>query len=217
MANTETQFELPPPRQIWGRLAIGLTGGIGCGKTTVSDLFAALGVSVIDSDLVAHALTVPGGAAMPAIAARFGADFVQENGALDRAKMRAHVFGNIEEKHALEAILHPMISQQCALQAQQAQGHYLMFAVPLLVESSHWQQRVERILVIDCPLETQITRVMQRNNLSREQVLAIIHHQVTREQRLAVADDVIDNQGKPAALKAQINRLHKFYLRLAAS
>ncbi len=198
------------------RFAIGVTGGIGCGKTTVCDLFAAHGASIIDTDLIAHALTTPHGAAMAAITHEFGPAFVTAEGALDRARMRELVFRDPGAKARLEAILHPMIREQTALAAAQASGPYLMFVVPLLIESGTWRERVDRILVIDCPETLQITRVMARSQLSHEQVCAIMANQVRREVRLAHADDVIDNQGDIAALDEQITRLHQHYLACAA-
>ncbi|MBI3230162.1 MAG: dephospho-CoA kinase [Burkholderiales bacterium] len=210
------QWPLPhPARTRWGRLSIGLTGGIGCGKSTVANLFAARGAAIIDTDRIAHSLTAPGGAAMPQIAAQFGDAFVQDDGALNRAKMREHVFAQASEKRRLEAILHPMISARCAEEALAAKGSYLIFDVPLLAQSSHWQQNVERILVVDCPVEVQLARVMSRNNLSEQQVLAIIASQAPRATRLELADDVIDNQGDITLLTAQVERLHQEYLRLA--
>ena len=198
------------------RFAIGVTGGIGCGKTTVCDLFAAHGASIIDTDLIAHALTAPHGAAMSAIAKEFGPQFLSADGALDRARMRELVFRDTSAKARLEAILHPMIREQTAQAAAQATGPYLMFVVPLLIESRTWRERVDRILVIDCPESLQIARVMARSNLSCEQVTAIMATQVARPVRLAHADDVIDNQGDITALGEQIARLHQQYLACAA-
>lgn len=203
-----------PARQHWGRLAIGLTGGIGCGKSTVAKLFAQYGASIIDTDNIAHALTAPGGRAIPAIATAFGEAFIQADGALDRAHMRTNIFSNPAEKRRLEEILHPMIGKECVLQAQQATGSYLIFDVPLLTESQQWQQNVERILVVDCPQELQITRVMARSNLTEQQVLAIIANQASRERRLQLANDVIDNRGNLAQLQSQVNCLHNLYLNM---
>ena len=194
------------------RFAVGLTGGIGCGKSTVADQFGALGASVIDTDLIAHALSAPGGAAMPAIAAAFGPQYVDASGALDRARMRALVFTDPGAKARLEAILHPRIRAECELQAQAASGAYLLFVVPLLVESGNWRARVDRVLAIDCSEVTQVARVMARNGLSENQVRAIMANQVTRAERLAAADDVIDNDGGLAALAPQIAALHRIYL-----
>jgi len=195
--------------------SVGLTGGIGSGKTTVANMFAALGAALIDTDQIAHALTMPDGIAMPAIAAQFGPDFIAPTGALDRDRMRAQVFADPAAKNRLEAILHPLIKSECDRAAQQAQGPYLMFVVPLLVESGNWKTRVSRVLVVDCTEQQQLMRVMQRSGLSEVQVRAIMATQATRAQRLAAADDVVPNEGDPAALAPQVARLHALYCALA--
>lgn len=195
--------------------SVGLTGGIGSGKTTVANMFAARGAAVIDTDQIAHELTRPGGIAIPAIAAQFGSDFIATTGALDRARMRAAVFADPAAKQRLEAILHPLIRSECERAAQQAQGPYLILVVPLLVESGNWKQRVARVLVVDCPEQQQVVRVMERNGLSEEQVRAIMASQATREQRLAAADDVLSNTGDTASLQPQVERLHALYCSLA--
>lgn len=198
------------------RFAVGLTGGVGSGKSTVAALFAARGAAVVDTDAIAHALTAPAGAAMPAIAERFGAGFVASDGSLDRAKMRQRIFADADAKTALEAILHPLIRSDCDRLAAAAHGPYLMFVVPLLVESGNWYGRVDRVVVVDCDEETQIARVMRRNGFSRAQVLAIIAHQARRAQRLARADDVVVNDGAAAAqLSATVDALHDRYLEMA--
>lgn len=196
-----------PPR----RFSVGLTGGIGCGKTTVANMFAALGASVIDTDDIAHALTAPHGAAMPAIVKEFGAAFATADGALDRAAMRALVFSDSSARHRLEAILHPRIRDAATAAAAIASGPYVMFVVPLLIESNTWGKRVDRILAIDCPEEVQVARVMARNGMTEQQVRAIMATQVSREQRLAAANDVIVNDGELAALTPQIASLHEKY------
>lgn len=195
--------------------SVGLTGGIGSGKTTVADLFAALGASVIDTDDIAHSLTRAGGLAIPAIRAEFGDEAIGPDGAMNRAAIRALVFADPLAKQRLEAILHPLIRQACERAAAEAAGPYVIFVVPLLVESGRWQQRVSRVLVVDCPEELQIERVMARNNMTREQVLAIMATQATRAQRLAAADDVIVNDGASGALAHEVERLHAVYLQLA--
>ncbi|QOY96541.1 dephospho-CoA kinase [Massilia sp. UMI-21] len=192
--------------------SVGLTGGIGCGKTTVADLFAALGASVIDTDQIAHALTAPHGAAMPALLAEFGADFATPEGALDRARMRALVFSDDTARARLEAILHPRIRDATAAAASIASGDYVIFVVPLLIESGSWRDRVTRVLAIDCPEDVQIARVMARNGLAEAQVRAIMAAQVTREQRRAAADDIILNDDGLDALRPQVERLHAMYL-----
>lgn len=197
------------------RFSVGLTGGIGSGKSTVADLFAAQGAAVIDTDVIAHQLTAVGGAAIPAIREAFGAALIQPDGAMDRAAMRERVFADANEKKRLETILIPLIRRTTRAAAEQAQGAYLLFVVPLLLESGLWKQRVSRVLTVDCPEEVQIRRVMQRNNLSEAQVRAIIASQASRAARLAAADDVINNEGDSAALLPQVIRLHQLYLDLA--
>jgi dephospho-CoA kinase len=195
---------------------IGLTGGIGCGKSTVADLFAARGASVIDTDLIAHEMTAPRGAAMPALLAEFGQDFATPDGALDRAKMRNLVFSDPTARGRLEAILHPKIRDATAAAAAIASGPYVVFVVPLLIESGTWSERVSRVLAVDCPEELQVQRVMARSNLPEAQVKAIMAAQASREQRLAAADDVILNDDGMDLLAPQVERLHAFYMDNAA-
>ena len=197
------------------QFSVGLTGGIGSGKTTVANMFADRGATVIDTDVIAHQLTGPGGIAIPAIRAEFGDSFVEASGAMDRAKMRAQVFADATAKKRLESILHPLIRQESEREAANSQAAYVIFVVPLLVESNRWRQRVTRILVVDCPEEEQIKRVIARNSMSREQVIAIMTNQASRAERLAVADDVIPNDSTAEALSSSIDRLHALYLRLA--
>jgi dephospho-CoA kinase len=192
--------------------SVGLTGGIGSGKSTVAHMFALLGASVIDTDEIAHSLTAPHGAAMPALLAEFGAEYATADGALDRARMRNLVFADAGARARLEAILHPKIRDATAAAAAMATGPYVIFAVPLLVESGTWRERVTRILVVDCPEQVQVARVMARNGLREAQVRAIMAAQATREQRLATADDVILNDDGIEALAPQIERLHAFYM-----
>ncbi|MFS2026128.1 dephospho-CoA kinase [Massilia sp. GER05] len=198
------------------RFAVGLTGGIGCGKTTVADLFAARGAAVIDTDQIAHSLTAPHGAAMPALIAAFGPDYATPDGALDRAKMRALVFSDPSARARLEGILHPRIRDATAAAALLADGPYTIFVVPLLIESGTWRERVARVLAIDCSEETQVARVMARNGMAEDQVRAIMAAQVTRARRLEEADDVILNDAGIDALLPQVERLHRFYLDEAA-
>nr|WP_315394815.1 dephospho-CoA kinase [uncultured Duganella sp.] len=194
--------------------SIGLTGGIGSGKSTVADLFAARGASIVDTDLIAHSLTAPGGAAMPAIIAEFGPQFADASGALERARMRELVFADAAAKTRLEAILHPRIRDGALAAGAAATGSYVIYAVPLLVESGTWRARVARVAVVDCREQVQIARVMARNNLPEAQVRAIMAAQATRAQRLAAADDVIDNNDGIAALAPQIDRLHALYMKI---
>ncbi len=193
------------------RFMVGLTGGIGSGKSLVANMFADRGASVVDTDLIAHSLTGPGGAAMPDILAEFGAQMADSRGAMDRARMRDLVFREPAAKRRLEAILHPMIRDATLAAAADATGSYVILAIPLLVESGAWKQRVNRVLVVDCPEEVQVARVMARNGLAEDQVRAIMATQVPRLERLAAADDVIDNGGRIEALTPQVDRLHGFY------
>lgn len=196
---------------------VGLTGGIGSGKTFIADRFATHGVPIVDTDAIAHLITTPGGAAMPLIAGEFGTAYVTPEGALDRAKMRALVFGDDTARARLESITHPLIRAETERAIQAANGPYTIAVVPLLVESGVWRARVDRVLVVDCSIQRQLTRVMQRNAFSREQVLAIIARQATREARLAAADDVIVNDGMPLAqLDDRVRQLHERYMSLAA-
>ena len=193
-------------------LRIGLTGGIGSGKSTVGQMLQARGAAVIDADAIARQVTAANGAAMPAIAQTFGHEFITADGALDRERMRAHVFSQPQAKQALEAIIHPLVAQETQRQAQEAlaKGHNtLVFDVPLLVESgARWRTQVDRVLVMDCSEATQIQRVMARNGLSRETVQSIIAAQASRAQKLAAADWVIDNDGiSLEALRANVQSL----------
>ncbi|MGQ7936389.1 dephospho-CoA kinase [Paraburkholderia sp. D1E] len=198
--------------------AVGLTGGIGSGKSTVADLFAAHGVPLVDTDLIAHRITAPHGIAMPQIAAEFGDSFVAADGSLDRARMRTLVFSEDGARKRLESITHPLIRAETEREQREAQGPYVIVVVPLLVESGNWKTRVNRVLTVDCSVETQISRVMSRNGFSREQVLAIIARQATREARLAAADDVINNDNVPLdALKTHVDAQHRVYLSLAGA
>ena len=198
--------------------SVGLTGGIGSGKSTVADLFAARGVTVVDTDVIAHQITAPHGVAMPQIREQFGVDFIAPDGSMDRARMRALVFSDESARKRLEAITHPLIRAETDREAGDAQGPYVIFVVPLLVESGNWKARSNRVLVVDCSVETQIARVMRRNGFTREQVEAIIARQATREARLAAADDVIVNDATtPDALAAEVDALHQRYLGFAAA
>lgn len=197
--------------------SVGLTGGIGSGKTTVADMFAAHGAFVIDTDHIAHQLTVAGGPAIAAIRSQFGDSFLTPSGAMDRTKMREYVFADTAAKARLEAILHPLIRAETERAAAQAAGAYLLFVVPLLVESGNWKQRVSRVLVVDCPEQLQVDRVMKRSGLTDAQVRAIMATQATRAARLAAADDVVVNAGEPSTLTPQVSRLHALYTELAAA
>jgi dephospho-CoA kinase len=193
---------------------VGLTGGIGSGKSAAADEFARLGASVVDTDAIAHALTQQGGAAVPEIEKRFGKEFVLD-GAMDRQKMRNHVFADPAAKRALEALLHPMIREESARLIAAARAPYVMHVVPLLIESPDYRRRVNRVLVVDAPEEVQVARVRARSNLPEAEVRAIMRTQVTRAARLAAADDVIDNAGSRDALRNQVAALHQKYLQFA--
>jgi len=191
------------------RLTVGLTGGIGSGKSTVARLLQAHGAHIIDTDAIAHRLTAPGGEALPAIAQAFGPKAIGADGAMDRAHMRQVVFQDPLTRKRLETILHPMIGSATEAAAQAAPaGGVCVFDVPLLVESGRWVGRVDRVLVVDCSVETQVQRVLQRNAWDEATVRRIIAQQATREQRLAVADDVIVNEHPSLeALAEDVDRL----------
>jgi len=207
----------PSPKRF---LVIGLTGGIGSGKSSVASLFAERGVYVIDADAIAHRITAPDGLAMPAIQGAFGAAYLDPRGALDRVKMRALVFADPEAKRKLEAILHPLIrgeTQGELARARTSASAYAMLMIPLLVETGDVRARCDRVLVVDLPEDVQIERVMQRDGLSRALAQSIMATQATRAERLRHADDVIDNAGMPAELIPQVDALHANYLRIAVS
>jgi len=196
---------------------VGLTGGIGSGKSAVAGLFAREGVTVVDADAESHALTAPGGAAIEPIRATFGAEYITAAGALDRARMRERVFAEPAARARLEGILHPRIQTECTQKVLAAAGPYAILMIPLLIESGEPRRRVHRIAVVDCSEETQVRRVMSRDGLPRDAVLRIIAAQAARAARRAAADDIIDNDGPPEALRPQVAALHSAYLRAAAS
>jgi dephospho-CoA kinase len=197
------------------KTVIGLTGGIGSGKSAAADEFQRLGATLVDTDAIAHELTAAGGAAIPEIARQFGKAFVDASGAMDRKRMRDLVFSDAEEKQRLEALLHPMIRAESERRIAAATGSYVIYVVPLLIESAGHRERVARVLVVDCPEALQISRVRQRSNLPDAQIRRIIDSQIQRERRLAAADDVIDNSGDIDALHKQVGVLHRKYLALA--
>lgn len=176
-------------------LRLGLTGGIGSGKSTVARLLQARGATVIDADAIARACTLAGGSAMPAIAQFFGTEFVTADGALDRDRMRSHVFAQPDARAQLEAIVHPLVGQEIARQAAVSRARCTVFDVPLLVESPRWRPMLDWVLVVDCTRETQFQRVMDRNGWDRATIEAILESQSPRERRLAAADTVIFNDG----------------------
>jgi dephospho-CoA kinase len=174
-------------------LSIGLTGGIGSGKSTVAAMLVELGCVLIDTDAIARSLTAAGGHAIAALRTAFGDAVIGADGALDRAAMRERVFNDAATKQRLEALLHPLILHECAAQAAAAGDRARVFDVPLLAESGHWRARVDRVLVVDCSEATQVERVMQRSGWPRATVERVIAQQATREQRRAIADAVIVN------------------------
>lgn len=195
---------------------VGLTGGIGSGKSAAADLLAARGALVVGTDQIAHQLTAPGGAAMEPIREAFGNGVVAADGALNRPAMRALAFEDPDARKRLEAILHPMIRAESERQCRAATTPYVVLVVPLLIESGTYRERVRRLCVVDCPEDVQVLRVMQRSGLEERQVRAIMAAQASRAERLAAADDVIDNSAGYAELAVQVERLHGAYLRLAS-
>ncbi len=204
------------PNRASHHFSVGLTGGIGSGKSIVARLFAACGADVIDTDQIARELTAGGGTAIPAIRQNFGNHFIDQSGAMNRIKMRQHVFSHPSARELLESILHPLIQDEVELAARRSAGAYLLVDIPLLIESKIWPQRVSRILVVDCPEQLQIKRVMQRNHLSELEVRAILAAQATRIERRAAADDIIVNDRDIASLQPEVDRLHALYCDLAA-
>ncbi|EMX9091104.1 dephospho-CoA kinase [Klebsiella oxytoca] len=194
---------------------VALTGGIGSGKSTVADAFAQLGVNVIDADIIARQVVEPGTPGLSAIAQRFGAQMLNEDGTLNRRALREHIFAHDEDKRWLNALLHPQIQQETRRQIQLATSPYILWVVPLLVENG-LSTKADRVLVVDVPKETQIERTMLRDRVSRQHAEHILAAQATREQRLAVADDVIENMGSPDVIASAVARLHAKYQRLAS-
>jgi dephospho-CoA kinase len=196
---------------------IGLTGGIGSGKSAVAAEFARLGATVVDTDAIAHELTARDGAAIARVRALFGDSFVTAEGAMDRAAMRSLAFGDPAAKSRLEALLHPMIRAESERRIAAAPGPYVIHVVPLLVESGDYRARVQRVLVVDCPEAVQVERVRRRSALAEDEIRRIIASQTSRAARLAAADDVIDNSGTLDALHKRVAELHRSYLALAGS
>lgn len=196
-------------------LRLGLTGGIGSGKSTVAQFFSSLGAAVIDADAISRAVTAPQGAAIAALSAEFGADFITATGALDRDRMRNLVYSDTSARKRLEAILHPLIGQEIARQtdaAVQTGSRCLVFDIPLLVESSRWRQNLNQVLVVDCAPEVQIQRVMARSDLARAEVQAIIHSQAPREVRLRGSDMVIFNDAIDLTqLESEVTQIWRWF------
>jgi dephospho-CoA kinase len=196
-------------------LRIGLTGGIASGKSAVADLFAARGATVLDTDVIAREVVEPGTPGLAALVSSQGDGILDADGRLDRAELRRRVFADAATRHEIESILHPVIIAELARQAVDAPGPYQVFVIPLLVES-RLEHIVDRILVVDCPEEEQLRRLMARDGASRDEALAMLQAQAPRERRLARADDVIDNGGTAGALPAQVASLDRKYRELAA-
>ncbi len=197
-------------------LVVGLTGGIGSGKSAVADAFAARGAPVCDTDRLAHALTAPGQAGLSAIAAAFGDRFIGPDGGLDRTRLRERVFADAGDRAKLEAILHPLIRSAALAAVRSWRAPYGLLVVPLLLERGGLVGVVRRVLVVDCPEDEQVRRVMSRSGLSQSAVRAIMATQLGRAERLARADDVIDNSGPQEALEPQVAMLDRRYRMLAA-
>lgn len=203
------------------RYTVGLTGGIGSGKSTVAERFAAKGIAIVDADTAAHRLTAPEGLAIEAIREAFGPSFIAADGSLDRVRMRAHVFADAGARKRLEAILHPMIRSACEAERANASSPYVMLVIPLLFESMQdptlRARTLQRTLVVACDERVQIQRVMRRSDMREDEVKAIIATQMPAARRIALADDVIDNSGAAEALEQPVERLHRRYLEAAAS
>jgi dephospho-CoA kinase len=196
---------------------VGLTGGIGSGKSAAADEFARLGATVVDTDAISRSLTAPGGAALPHIKGVFGDAFVSAGGAMDRSRMRERVFADPAAKRALEALLHPMIRTEAERLIAAARGPYVVYVVPLLIESGDYRRRVHRVLVVDAPEALQLERVRTRSGLAEPEVRAVMAQQAARDARLAAADDVIDNSGTLEALRRQVAALHARYVKMSAA
>ena len=195
---------------------VGLTGGIGCGKSKTADIFATLGAAVIDTDAISHELTGAGGSAMPEIRAQFGEGYVKPDGSLDRAAMRTLVFADAQAKRRLEAILHPLIGNEVRTRLETSRSPYVILVVPLLLETESYRDLLDRVLVIDCDEQQQIERTMARSALAAEGVRAIIAAQLPRAERLKRADDVISNDADMEMLRARVTALHARYMAAAA-
>lgn len=194
---------------------VGLTGGIGSGKSTVARAFAEKGIEQVDADVVARQVVEPGSEALQHIVAHFGAAILLADGSLDRAALRQRIFSQPAEKDWLNALLHPIIRQQMQTELATANSAYVLFIAPLLLENQ-LQSYIDRLLVVDVSEQTQLARTLLRDGGSEQEVAAIMAAQVSRQQRLAAADDVIDNDGGPEQLAAQVDALHQLYLKLAA-
>ncbi|TKI08767.1 dephospho-CoA kinase [Martelella alba] len=197
------------------RYVVALTGGIGSGKSTVADAFAKLGATIIDADVIARKVVEPGTDALAAIRDRFGDAILLPDGNVDRASLRRRIFSVPADKEWLNRLLHPLIQRETLKEMASADGPYILWVVPLLVEN-RLQHRADRVLVVDVDSETQICRTLRRDGISRRQIENILAAQASREQRLACADDIIINNGQPEDIAAEVVKLHERYLGLAA-
>ncbi len=196
------------------KLVVALTGGIGSGKTTVADMFAELGVTLIDSDVLAREVVEPGQPALEEVVSAFGSDVLDETGKLNRAALREIVFGDAEKRRTLEAILHPRIIAEMNRRIEQVEGSYCLVCIPLLFETGR-QTQFDRTLVVDLPPELQIERTLKRDGSPRATIEGILAAQVARSRRLELADDVIDNSGEIRLVRREVDKLHQKYLELA--
>jgi len=213
VAPTDT-LPSPPGGDKIRPLIVGLTGGIGSGKSTVADLFQRLGIPVIDADVIAHTLVEPGTPALGEIIKAFGPDSVDASGVLDRNRLRKLVFSDAEQRRRLEAIIHPKIRRKIIALTSNIQAPYCIVVIPLLLEADQ-RDLVDRILVVDTRVDNQIARVTMRNGLPRHEIIAIMRSQASRNSRLAAADDVIDNDGSLDELGTQVRAQHEKYLKIA--
>ncbi len=197
-------------------LRVGLTGGIASGKTTVANLFAARGIAVIDTDQIAREIVAPGQSALASVVEAFGRDVLDASGALDRRRLRASVFADPAGRRRLEALLHPLILDEMARRSADAPGPYQILVIPLLVETGRTEY-VDRVLVVDCPVDVQVARLLARDAENELQARAMIAAQATREQRLALADDVIVNDGDLDALESEVEALDARYREISGA
>ena len=194
---------------------VGLTGGIGCGKSTVAQMFEALGATIIDTDAISHALTQPNTPAMQQIALQFGPAFVSSEGELERAKLRTLIFSNPAQKSKLESILHPLIEAQVQNELHHCQGGYALIVVPLLFETRHYLPLIQRKLVVDCDARSQITRTSARSHIPEAEIRTIMAHQLSRQERLELADDILCNEDDLDSLRSAVTVLHQQYMTFA--
>jgi dephospho-CoA kinase len=195
---------------------IGITGGIGSGKTTVANLFGELGATVVDTDLISHQVTNVGQPALVAIREQLGPEYLDDTGALDRSKVRQRVFSDPSARKVLESIVHPLIRSETLRQIEASRGPYTLLVVPLLIEKDGYKGLVDRVLVVDCQENQQIARTMARSGLRADEVRAIMASQASRNARLQAADDVIENTADLGATLRDVERLHALYSQLGA-